>query len=342
MSDSASRILVVRAGALGDTLMATPVLPALRERHPGAAIDFLASATAAPLLAFNPHLRHVHRIVGRNLPYALSLEKRALVGTLRGAHYDLAIVLEHAPRYYRLVARARIPRVRGFRDTPFDPALHSVVNNLRAAGFEDAAPPADMRIVLVPEDERAASALLDGVAAPAVGFHAGYGPTGRKPRQDLRLRGWSADRFVELGRALAARGFHLVLTGAPEDRPLAARIASALPPNAVRVLAGRTDVRELAAVIRQLDLFVSVDSGPAHMAAAVGTPLVVLWGPGILAQTRPVSSTAPIRIVHTPVPCAPCYGTPLMKRCRQNICMESIAPAQAMAAIEEVWNGSGL
>ena len=62
------------------------------------------------------------------------------------------------------------------------------------------------------------------------------------------------------------------------------------------------------------------------MAAALGTPLVVLWGPAILEQVRPLSSTTPIRIVRHPVFCAPCYGTPRMKACRRNICMESISP----------------
>jgi ADP-heptose:LPS heptosyltransferase len=127
-----------------------------------------------------------------------------------------------------------------------------------------------------------------------------------------------------------------VFTGSAGDRELADRIAGNLPEGTVRQLAGRTTVRQLAAVIRRTTLFVSVDSGPAHVAAAVGTPLVVLWGPGILDQTRPISTRSPVRIVRHPVHCAPCYGTPLMKTCRENICMQSITPAQALAAIDDL------
>jgi ADP-heptose:LPS heptosyltransferase len=68
------------------------------------------------------------------------------------------------------------------------------------------------------------------------------------------------------------------------------------------------------------------------MSAALGTPLIVLWGPAILAQVRPLSSTTPIRILNAAVPCAPCYGTPLMKECRRNICMEALTPAAVLTA----------
>jgi ADP-heptose:LPS heptosyltransferase len=245
--------------------------------------------------------------------------------------------MEHADRYFDLMRRAGVTRVRGFDSVRFDPALHSIANNLRAAGFDRWQDhPLDMDLPISNDDIRAADDLLRGVDPPLVGLHAGYGPRRRKNDQEHRLRGWSAENFSALGRMLVDRGFRLVLTGSGDDRALAERIARALPAGASRQLAGRTTVRQLAAVIRRTTVFVSVDSGPAHVAAAVGTPVVVLWGPGILEQTRPMSSRSPVKVVRYPVPCAPCYGTPLMKSCRQNICMQSISPAQALAAIEEL------
>ena len=88
--------------------------------------------------------------------------------------------------------------------------------------------------------------------------------------------------------------------------------------------------------IGSLDVFVSVDTGAAHIAAALGTPLAVLWGPAIYEQTRPLSTSSPIRIVRVSVPCAPCYGTPIMKSCTQNICMEGISPGAALEAVEHL------
>ncbi len=342
------RILVVRTGALGDTLMATPVVRALRARYPEAAIDFLCAELAAPLLELNPGIARVLRLRHRNLPWLLSPEKQRLAQQMRGAHYQFAVLLESAPRFRHLLERAGIRHVRSFRETPFDPAQHSIVNNLRAAGFADwqqaPASSLDMDLPLSPEDDRAAAKLLESVVlagggqarelAPTqllVGLHAGYGPRSGKKNQGQRLRGWGAESFAILGRLLIERGACLVLTGSAADREEAEAIAAWLPAGSFLQLASRTTVRELAAVIRRLRLFVSVDSGPAHMAAAVGTPLVVIWGPGILEQTRPLSSTTPIRIVRHRVFCAPCYGTPMMKTCRRNICMESISPQRVLA-----------
>jgi ADP-heptose:LPS heptosyltransferase len=323
------RILLVRAGALGDTLMATPVLPALAERHPGAAIDVLASVAAAPLLERNPHVARVIPLRRRNVPFVASPAKWRLVRALRAASYDLAIVLEHAPRYLDLARRARPARLAGFHETPFDPALHSSANNLRAAGFDDWASRS-----LVPElylDE-ADEHEVPEVPEVLVGLHAGYGPAGRKRNQDTRLRGWQLENFVAVGRDLAARGLTVVLTGSTADREAVRRIARGLPANSCVDVAGRLGVRGLAALIRRMRVLVSVDSGPAHIAAAVGTPLVVLWGPGILEQTRPIGRAAPVTILRHAPPCAPCYGTPLMKTCPRNVCMEAITPAEVVGA----------
>lgn len=325
---------MVRAGALGDTLMATPVLPALAGRYPDAAIDLLASAGAAPLLANHPRVRRVLPLRWRNLPYAISPEKRALVRRLREASYDLAVVLEQAAHYVDLIRRARPGRVTGFHEIPFDPALSSAANNLRAAGFADwAARPLAPEIFLDERDRAEAAALLGVLRAPKVGLHSGYGPVGRSKRnQDVRLRGWKLENFVDLGRDLAARGMAVVLTGSAEDRPAVERIARGLPVGSFLNAAGRLSVRGLAAAIKMMDAFVSVDSGPAHIAAAVGTPLVVLWGPGILQQTQPIGRLAPVIVLRHPPPCAPCYGTPLMKTCPRNICMEAIEPREVLRA----------
>ncbi len=327
------RIVVVRVGALGDTLMVTPLVRMLRERQAAAEVDFLCSDLAAPLLELNPRISRLFPLRGRNMPLALSFEKQRLVRELRAREYDLAVLLESAPRYRTLLERARLRRIRSFAETPFDPARHAIVNNLNAAGIVD--PGADdlnMDLTLAPGDEVAADRLLEGLPRPLIGVHTGWGPQGRKNRQEQRLRGWSLHSFLQLVRRLIIHDdVGVVLTGSAEDARNTELICSRLPDVRVRSIAGRTRVRELAAVIKKLDLLISVDSGPCHMAAALGTPLVVLWGPGRLEQTRPLSTFAPIRIVRHAVPCAPCQSTPLQKSCRRNVCMELISPEEVFA-----------
>ncbi len=325
------RILVVRAGALGDTLMATPAVRALRNRHPRAELDFLCSEAAFPLLELNPAITRLFVLHRRNVPFRLSPEKWRLARALRARAYDRAVLLESAPAYRELLERAGIGGISSIVDV-FDPSQHSIVNNLRAAGFSGEEPP-PMEIHTAPRDEMRSDEMLRGLPRPIIGFHAGFGPPRAKEDQGERLRGWGADNFARLAALLKDAG--IVLTGSGGDLREAERISARMdrPP---LVLAGRTRVGELAAVIQRLDLLISVDSGPAHMAAALGTPLVVLWGPGILEQTRPVGDPARICIVRHRVFCAPCYGTPMMKQCRRNICMEAISPERVAAAAQEL------
>jgi len=329
-----SRILIVRVGALGDTLMVTPLIRLLRERHPGAEIDFLCSGLAAPLLELNPRLANLFPLKGRNFPIALSPEKRRLVRKLRSRDYDLGILLESAPRYRVLLERAGLKKIRSFREFPFDPGRHAILNNLAAGGIEDPGSAGlDMDLPLAAADEEAAGRILRGVPAPRIGVHIGWGPRGRKRRQAERLRGWDRGNFVRLIRQITEAGnIRAVLTGSPEDVRDTEWVCGQVPPGRAVSIAGRTRVRELAAVIKKLDLLISVDSGPCHMAAALGTPLVVLWGPGRLEQTRPLSSTTPVCIIRHEVPCAPCQSSPLQKSCRHNLCMEAISVDEVAAA----------
>lgn len=326
-------VLVVRAGALGDTLMVTPLLRALREKFPGAEIDVLCSELAAGILELTPGVARRYALRHRNLPFALSLEKRRLVRELRSRDYRFAVLLERAGRYRYLLERSGIREIRSFREIPFDPGAHAIVNNLRAAGFGDQAP-TDMEVFLSGDDRARVAEILRPLASPRVGIHVGYGPRGRKRNQSERLKGWSTENFTAVGARLLARGASLVFTGSREDREDVEAILSRLPRSGPVVsLAGRTSVRELAAVIEDLDLFVSVDSGPAHLAAAVATPLVVLWGPAILEQVRPLSSRSAVVVLRHPPACAPCYETPLMKTCRRNVCMESISPEEVIESV---------
>lgn len=336
MAAEPSRILIVRVGALGDTLMVTPLLRLLHKRYPNAEVDFFCSRLAAPLLELNPHVTNLFSLQGRNLPLALSIEKRRLVRKMRDREYDLAFLLESARRYRILLERAGPGRIRSFAEVPFDPSRHAIYNNLNVAGMPDVAEDAwNMDLPLAPDDEAAADRFLAAFPAPRIGVHMGWGPQGRKRRQALRLRGWDLGNFVELIRKMIAiDGIHVILTGSAEDARSTKSVAGQMPPGRVHSIAGQTGVRELAAIIKRLDLLISVDSGPAHMAAALGTPLVVLWGPGRLQQTRPVSNLSPVRILRHPVWCAPCQSTPLQKSCRRNVCMELITPDEVFAAAQ--------
>ncbi len=345
-SKRSPRILVLRAGAIGDTLMVTPLLRALRRTFPEAYLAFVCSRTVLEVLRSNPHLDRVMPLAYRHLPSWLSGEKRRLTRELRDLNLDWALVLESHPRFVELARQARpkrliaygpMPSGEGFARAVFDPQRHSIDNNLSAAAPLGVRPAGrEMELPYPAEkDETVRQILVNYGVAEAdrlVGILPGWG--GRKHRiVQSRLRSWPAQRFAQVVRRLVkAEGVRVALTGSAADRPLTEYIAREADVPCLN-LAGEFSLLELAALIHRLDLCLTVDSGPAHMAAALGTPLVTLWGPGIYAQTSPQAGAGPVRIIDHRVHCAPCYGTSLMKTCKDNICMKQIEVEEVLEAV---------
>ena len=343
------RILIVRAGAIGDTLMATPLVRAVRKTYPECHLIFLCSATALDVVRNNPHLDQVVSIRYRHVPSWLSLEKARIERSLRKLDLDWAVVLESHPSLIDLARKAGARRIiaysadehgDGFEAARFDPLKHSIENHLQAAGpLGLTLDGLHMELNNEPKTNEIVARHLEIAGVNGgdclVGIHAGWGGRSRNPAE-TRLRSWPPDRFAEVIRWLVKdRGTRVVLTGSTADRPLVRYIVQRAGVPCID-MAGWLSLSELAALIRRLDVYLTVDSGPAHMAAAVGTSLVTLWGPGIFDQTAPISPGNPPRILYHRVPCAPCYGTPAMKTCTDNICMKEIQVEEVKEALDEV------
>jgi ADP-heptose:LPS heptosyltransferase len=223
------------------------------------------------------------------------------------------------------------------RAEAFDPAAHVSANARRLVGIAsghggtagDAAAVALAARLAVPADAVArAAALLGGLARPWVGVHVGGG---RPSKQ------WHLDRFAEVALRLAReRGATIVLTGSAADRPMTDAVAARLPPDHVRVVnaAGVLDLVGLAGLLASLDLLVTGDTGPMHLAAAVGAPVVALFGPADPRRYGPLAARQ--RVIRVDLPCSPCGQVRLPpERCRGRIpdCMDGItADAVSLAA----------
>jgi len=342
------RVLIVRAGAIGDTLMTTPLVRAVRHSFPECHLVFLCSSSAADVIRHNPHVNQVIPVTYRHLPTWLSSEKQRIHRSLRDLDLDWAVVLESHPTFLdlarqggaaRIIAYSREDRGQGIEPARFDPQRHSIENHLEAARPLGVRPDGlHMELHYPPEtDELMARRLeLAGVTRTdrLVGIHAGWGGRPRTPGQ-TRLKSWPPDRFAEIIRWLVKeKGVRVALTGSQADRPLMCFIAESANVPCVD-LAGKLSLLELAALIHRLNVYLTVDSGPAHMAAALGTTLLTLLGPAIIEQTVPFSPGSPLRILYHRVPCSPCYGTPNMKSCTDNICMKAIEVEEVEKALEE-------
>ena len=147
------------------------------------------------------------------------------------------------------------------------------------------------------------------------------------------MKQWHAGRFAEVATALGREyGATIVLTGAPADAAVVHEVEAGIP-TGVRVLnlCGQGDVLDLAAVFERLAVFVTGDTGPMHLAAAVGTPVVALFGPSVPARYAP--RTAVSRLVRVDLPCSPCNRIRLPPdRCRGHVpdCLDGISADQVI------------
>lgn len=335
------RILVIKLATLGDLLLATPMLRALRARYPDARLDLLTSASATPLMWESPLLDHLYSFdksafddpvtlaqhpeaLGRLAPLALRL---------RATRYDAVVLAHHLTlpagrlKYRALLAAINPARSVGLdnghgrflslrvRDEGFG-ALHEAEYALALAAALDApAPAADRGLRLADLGWQASPPPpLRSGEAPRIALHAGGGAYSLARR-------WPARRYIELAQALWAEfGATITLLGGPEERALQEEILDALGrPPWVSAAPGAVSPRRLAETLAASHLFIGNDSLPMHLAAAAGTPIVAIFGPSNAQAWGPYLPHAPERAIvvrRDDLPCSPCIyrghalGTP--------------------------------
>ncbi|MDT0309723.1 glycosyltransferase family 9 protein [Streptomyces sp. DSM 44917] len=256
------RLVVLRALGLGDLLTAVPALRALRRAFPAHQILLAAPpALAAPAAATGA----VDRLVPATAP------GRAVPETIpwSGRRPDLAVDLHgNGPESLRPLRALRPRRLIGYADPagapPWPEAEHERERWCRLLEFHGLpADPADLRI------------------APPAGPSPAPGAVVMHPGADAAARRWPADRFAAVGRALRRAGRAVVVTGGPEEGPLAARVAegAGLPPTAAFAGTSALPFADLCALLAGARAVVAGDTGIAHLATALATPSVTLFGP---------------------------------------------------------------
>ncbi|MFP4444678.1 MAG: lipopolysaccharide heptosyltransferase II [Desulfosudaceae bacterium] len=337
------RLLIRSTNWIGDAVMTTPAVRAIREQFFGARISILAKPLVAPVFEHSPRVDEV-------LIYDDTGRHRGLAGKLRLARdlrrhsFDAALLLQNAFEAALITAAARIPvRVgyatdgRGLLLT--HPIRHyrrykqghhvdyflSIVDQISSGG-EPAADRRRLEFFTAAADRRTAEKILvdNGLTGnPLLGISPGatFGPA----------KQWPPERYSRLADEFHAAGWRVVILGGPGDRATAETIAGGTRAPVVN-LCGRTRLGEAAAVMERCGLFVSNDSGLMHLAAALELPLVAIFGSTSAAATGPLSAHS--RVVQVDLDCRPC----LKPECPYGhlACMDKISVDMVTSAAAEV------
>jgi heptosyltransferase-2 len=335
----APSILLVRFSSIGDILLTTPLIRALRARHPGARIDALTKAEFAPLLSDNPHLTGVLTPAnGESLP--------ALASRLRGAHYTHRLDL-HGSLRSRLLRLLLPGRWHGY---PKHRAARALLVQTRRNHYPVGTPPVPERYFETaagldvrpdgrpPEFGLAPAALAEADRfLAAAGLDATRGLVALAPGAAHATKRWPLEHWKALASVLGQQGRPLVVVGGPEDAAAATEVAASAP-GAVAA-AGQFGLQGTGANLARARVLVSGDTGVMHMATAVGTPVVALFGPTVEAfGFFPYRGRA--RVLQRDLPCRPCsrMGGPVCPLGHHD-CLRGILPAEVQAALAELERG---
>ena len=329
------RVCLIKPSSLGDVVHALPVLASLRTLWPKAQIAWVVNRGLRSLLDGNPDLDEVipfDRSRMKASPRGIVSISRFLLD-LRRRRFDLAVDLQGLLRS-GLMARATGAPIRvaladcreGSRHfathlvpspAPESHAVDRLLKVAEAFGADISQP--RFRVALGPIDLEWAKTALESVPRPRLAINVGA--------RWLTKR-WPPEHFAEVARrAVHERGAGLVLVGAPEDAPLVDQLKAALGPIESLNLCGITTLPQLAAVATEVDVFLSNDTGPLHLAAATGTRVVGVYTCTSPARTGPYGTNAVA--VTSCVWCAPSF----VKTCPRLECMAELTPEKVWRAV---------
>jgi heptosyltransferase-2 len=341
------KILIRATNWVGDAIMALPALRAMRGKFPEAQIAILA----------RPYVADIYReqqICDELIPYAAKGHHAGIAGRerlareLRERKFDVALLLQNAFDAAWLAWRAGIPQRIGYaRDgrsllltkavpvpMPGEIPPHEkfyYLELLRRAGWADSLGDESFIRLAVPDAHRrrAEETLFEAGAWPdrfriAIGAGASYGSA----------KCWPPERFAEMAnRLVSEKRADVILFGTAGEIPVANAIAAGMREKPID-LTGKTAIADLPALLSQCHLFIGNDSGAMHVAAAVGLPVVAVFGPTDPFGTAPV--TPKCTVVQEKPYCSPCF----LRRCpTDHRCMKAVTPAMVLAAVKP-WLGS--
>ncbi len=335
-------VLIIKLRYIGDVLLATPTLRAIKAARPEVRLTMMVNRGTEDVLSGNPDVDDI-MILDKG---SLAAQWQLIVG-LRRRRFDTVIDLTDGDRSAFLSWVSVAPVRIGFNDEhrwrgrcytevvqPVPGVRHRIDRDLEAlkpvnipAGSEDP------RLWLTPEEEKSADQLLD-----QLGIQRSQSMVILQPGARYWFKAWPPERFAELADRLTAEyRCQVLIGGSSQDGDLAQKIRR-MAQSRPTILAGRASIKQFAAIAKQSALFVGSDSGAMHIATAVDTPVVALFGPSDPREWGPRGG--PAEVLYKGLDCRACFH-PTCQRGEQN-CMRLITTDEVMMAAARLMNRARL
>jgi lipopolysaccharide heptosyltransferase I len=326
-------VLIIKPSAIGDVVHALPILPRLRKLWPGVSITWMSTPPCAALVQNHPLIDEVIIFERKRLAHGwynplVLLELFSLIRELRARKFDLVIDLQGLFRSALAARLSGAPHRIGLANAREGAPLfytrlvqtsmrddHAVERYLKvAAALGTADGPAEFTFAVDDADREYIAGLIPGASRYAVFM----------PGANWETKRWPVERFEFLVAPLRERfGLQSVVAGGDMDSILAKQIPGAID------LTGRTNLRQMVALLERADLVIANDTGPMHMAAALGRPLVALYGPTSPRRTGPFGRMD--NVLRVDIPCSPCFS----RSCTHQSCMQWLGVESVLKLAEE-------
>jgi len=351
------KFLIMKLAGMGDVLMATPAARSLKKTFPDASVTWLVGSSVSDALKRNPYVDEVHAIDDR-LFFKGSVKEKAgvirdLVREMRKERFDAGFVLHRDWKYGALLRLCGVSRLYGLKrgfasgilltgSVSFDAPVHHIIHYIEAVKLAGAREDGlHMDFFIGDGVRKGASDRLAALGMKPGGL-IGIAPGGaRNVNEVMDSRRWPEENFKALTGLLARAGFRVAVFGSSGDRWFTENWAL---PDGVLDLIGKTTLEETAAFMENCSLIVANDSGPMHLAAAVGRPVVSVFGPTDPREKHPLTRGSFYFWKGQGLKCSPCYSHGSFPDCRTLECMRMVTVAEVFDKVRElaVFSGGGL
>ena len=327
-----NNILIIKLRYIGDVLLATPTVRAIKAARPDARVTMMVNRGTEDVLSGNRDLGEI-MVLDKG---SLAAQSRLIAG-LRARQFDTVIDLTDGDRSAFLTRISGAPVRIGFNDEhrwrgryytqvvpPVPGVRHRIDRDLETLKpFNIQAGSTNPQLWLTPEEANSADQLL-----AQLGVERSQSMVILQPGARYWFKAWPLERFAELADRLASQcGCQVLIGGSDQDIQLAQEIRQ-MAKSAPIIMTGRTNIKQFAAVAKQSVLFVGSDSGAMHIASAVGTPVVALFGPSNPGEWGPRGG--PVEVLYKESDCRSCFH-PTCTRGEEN-CMKLITVEEVMLA----------